>query len=180
MSPLKFFAASFLFAFAALTAPVSAASFDDPLFELELKDLSGTKTINEAITEGPAIVHFWATWCPNCRVELPAIERFDDDLKAKGLDGQFLVIALEDVPYERIESFLRDRLQLERFTSYQAVDTQAIGSGFQVGALPYTIFLGENGEILGGIPGSLHWDSPQIRETFIGHLEGKDTIAAGE
>ncbi|WP_208982485.1 TlpA disulfide reductase family protein [Pseudovibrio sp. JE062] len=179
MRAQKILLTSLFLAVWALISPVSAASFEDPKFSLELRDANGTKTLGEAFTKGPAILHFWATWCPNCRVELPAMERFEDELKAQGLDGQFVVVALEDVPYGRIQSFLQDRLGLERFTSYQAVDMQAMGTAFQVAAMPYTIFLDENGGVLGGIPGSLEWDAPQIRETFIGHLQGKGTIASG-
>jgi len=179
MRAQKILLTSLFLAVWALISPVSAASFEDPKFSLELRDANGTKTLGEAFTKGPAILHFWATWCPNCRVELPAMERFEDELKAQGLDGQFVVVALEDVPYGRIQSFLQDRLGLERFTSYQAVDMQAMGTAFQVAAMPYTIFLDENGGVLGGIPGSLEWDAPQIKETFIGHLQGKGTIASG-
>ncbi|AEV38252.1 thiol:disulfide interchange protein [Pseudovibrio sp. FO-BEG1] len=179
MRAQKILLTSLFLAVWALISPVSAASFEDPKFSLELRDANGTKTLGEAFTKGPAILHFWATWCPNCRVELPAMERFEDELKAQGLDGQFVVVALEDVPYGRIQSFLQDRLGLERFTSYQAVDMQAMGTAFQVAAMPYTIFLDENGGVLGGIPGSLEWDAPQIQETFIGHLQGKGTIASG-
>lgn len=175
----KFFLTSLILAVWALASPVSAASFEDPKYSLEVKDEAGTKTLRDAFTKGPAILHFWATWCPNCRVELPAMERFEDELKAQGLDGQFVVVALEDAPYGRIQSFLRDRLELERFTSYQAVDMQAVGTAFQIAAMPYTLFIDENGDVLGGIPGSLEWDAPQIQETFIGHLQGKGTIASG-
>lgn len=99
MKPIKAFLVPFILAVVALASPVSAASFENPIYSLEVKDEAGTKTLREAFTKGPAILHFWATWCPNCRVELPAMERFEDELKAKGLDGQFVVVALEDIPY---------------------------------------------------------------------------------
>jgi thiol-disulfide isomerase/thioredoxin len=53
--------------------PLLAASGEDPL---ELSDLDGRPaSIALAPGETAVVVHFWATWCPECVAELPILAR---------------------------------------------------------------------------------------------------------
>ena len=42
----------------------------------------------------PLLVHFWASWCGPCLEELPLVEAFARDLKARGVD--VLSLSLDD------------------------------------------------------------------------------------
>jgi len=42
----------------------------------------------------PVIVHFWASWCGPCLEELPTMERFARDMRARGLD--LISLSLDD------------------------------------------------------------------------------------
>lgn len=56
-----------------------------PAFELDASDGS---SVNFAASEAsnPAVLIFWATWCPYCRILFPHIEAVRKDYAAQGVD----------------------------------------------------------------------------------------------
>src|SRR2546430_2264029 len=76
-----------------------------PAPEFSLNTLSGEKISLAAFRGHPVIVNFWATWCPPCRAEMPAISsvaKANPDtivLAVDVLEGPALVqIYLNEVP----------------------------------------------------------------------------------
>ena len=58
-----------------------------PDFSIELqKDGKPSgKTVTLADYKGKALLlHFWATWCPPCKVELPHLEKLVQKIQSKG------------------------------------------------------------------------------------------------
>lgn len=52
---------------------------------LELTDLNGTQHSLADYKGQPLIINFWATWCPPCRAEMPALEAVHDKYEEDGL-----------------------------------------------------------------------------------------------
>lgn len=46
----------------------------DPLPTFTLTDLEGREVGSATLQGSPAIINFWATWCPPCRREMPALD----------------------------------------------------------------------------------------------------------
>jgi thiol-disulfide isomerase/thioredoxin len=53
------------------------------------------------------LVHFWASWCLPCLQELPVINRFAQDMKAKGVDVLSLSLDNPDA-VNRVEKLLNE------------------------------------------------------------------------
>ena len=80
----------------AVFAKLSAAGFEVPTRDLPSTDfkleLLGGGPTNLSSSRGSLVLlNFWATWCPSCRVEIPAMEKLYTTLKKKG----FVFVAVD-------------------------------------------------------------------------------------
>lgn len=59
-------------------APAGAGSppGGDPLPDVALPCVTGGTAVRLTDLRGPAVINFWASWCPPCRKELPAVQRY--------------------------------------------------------------------------------------------------------
>ena len=65
----------------------------DPLPAAELAMLDGDGVLDTRTLEGPAVINFWATWCPFCVEEMPDFEQVHADL---GDEVRFIGVDRED------------------------------------------------------------------------------------
>jgi peroxiredoxin len=68
---------------AATQGPSPKEGFPAPDFSLDL--LGGGRVALSELRGRPVLVNFWATWCPPCRQEMPAIEKVHRDYEDLGL-----------------------------------------------------------------------------------------------
>ncbi|MBW4078820.1 MAG: TlpA family protein disulfide reductase [Acidobacteria bacterium] len=95
----------------------------------------------------PLVVNFWASWCPPCRKEMPALARV-----AQQLAGKVNFVGL-DTQDQRSAG-----LAFARSTNVHyplAFDTAQVWSDYGVYGLPTTFFIAPDGHILGKQVGGL-------------------------
>jgi cytochrome c biogenesis protein CcmG/thiol:disulfide interchange protein DsbE len=75
---------------AAAASGAAASDTAAKLPDVTLPCFTGGQPVRLAALRGPAVINLWATWCPPCRTELPAMQRLadraGDRLRVVGVD----------------------------------------------------------------------------------------------
>src|SRR4029078_7926602 len=53
--------------------------------DVSYTDTTGVAYTREALAGKVVLVNFWATWCHPCQAEIPALSKFYDKYKSKGV-----------------------------------------------------------------------------------------------
>ncbi|UCC25233.1 MAG: TlpA family protein disulfide reductase [Gemmatimonadales bacterium] len=111
-----------------------------PAFSVETLD--GAVVTPELLEDRVVVVNFWATWCPPCRLEIPALQKLHEEF---GADGLVVVGLSTDVGgTQKVRDFLGER----GVTYAVAMATPQIRRAFGgVSALPTTFVLDRDGVI---------------------------------
>src|SRR5467141_4653489 len=111
------------------------------------------------------ILNFWATWCPPCVEETPALNRLQKHIEARG--GVILGVAADEDP-EAYEKFLREKGVI--FTTYRDPLTRdnhsPIAQTYGTSMYPETYVIYRNGKIARKFVGFQQWDSPEMLAYF--------------
>lgn len=140
-----------------------------PPVDIYLKDVNG-KMVRVSDLKGKIVfLNFWTTWCPACRVEMPAMQKLHQRLK----DKDFVMIAINlQEPASRVKVFNK-KYKLS-FTSL--LDSSGkVGLRFGVRSIPITYILDKNGGMIGKAPGARDWDSEKSIALFE-HLMNRKEI----
>jgi peroxiredoxin len=110
--------------------------------EFSVQTLDGSVVSPETLRDRVVVVNFWATWCPPCRLEIPALQKLHEELAEEGL--VVLGLSTDAGGTTAVHEFLEDR-----DVSYPvAMATPAIRRAFGgVSALPTTFILDRDGVI---------------------------------
>jgi len=97
------------------------------------------------------LVNFWATWCPYCRHEMPAMAEFYRDYRGKG----FEILALsQDVEPATIAGFMTREAYHFPAAMVDASNSAAFGS---VNRLPTSFIIDKQGKVRHKISGQVHY-----------------------
>lgn len=107
-------------------------------------DVATGQTVSLADLKGkPVLLNFWATWCPPCREEMPALDKLSRDYKDK-----VFVIALGADPGESAE-LLSDYAKRNNLASLTILRDSAGSAARRYGirAIPTSFFIDAQGTI---------------------------------
>jgi len=121
--------------------PSPREGFLAPDFTLELLG-GGDVTLSELRGKG-VVINLWASWCPPCRAEMPAIQRVYEKTKGRGLE----VLAV-NTTFQDSERAAADFIQELGLTFPVPLDRSGMVSRqYQLRALPSTFFVDREGII---------------------------------
>lgn len=154
--------------------PENNPAVGSPLLAVELRGLTGTEEdeLGRDDLDGQVVLlHFWATWCPPCRAELPHIEALAKKLDK--VEGAKLVAVCSDQARTEAE-FDALRMNARRVLEAADVDlpTYADPTGMTFGG--YEALVEASGEpAVIGFPTTLLIDrGGMIRAVWVGFVPG--------
>ena len=131
---------------------ITSAVINQPAPEFAMKDLDGNIR-NITDWKGKVILlNFWATWCPPCLKEIPDFIELQNEYKNS--DFQIIGIAIDNI--DAVKSFATSHAM-----NYPVIpaETEAIDLGQRygntIGALPYSVFINQKGDVTHTITGEL-------------------------
>ncbi len=99
--------------------------------------VDGGEFQSSAYHDKPLIVHFWATWCPTCKLE---ISNFNTLAKSYNL----ITIAVQSGSNEELEKFMKEKgLQFPLINDRNGV----LAKKFAITAYPTTFIFDKNGKV---------------------------------
>lgn len=112
--------------------------------DFSLKTLEGDTTIQLSELRGqPMLINIWASWCPPCRTEMPAMQRVYRDFKEQG----FMILAV-NATHQDTASAAANFVADKRLTFPILMDTDGVVSrSYQINSLPTSFFVGRDGII---------------------------------
>ncbi len=109
------------------------------------------------------VVNFWATWCPPCVEEFPAMLELQRQLKGKGVN--FVFISVDD-SWGAIEKFRREMNLQVKDEEVFLDKTKVAASEWGSSKFPETYVVRQDGWILEKIIGAQQWTRPAVVEYF--------------
>jgi peroxiredoxin len=128
--------------------------------EFELSDSAGKRQALKELAGKVVFLNFWATWCPPCIEEMPAMEKLHRELGDEGL--VVLAVNFQESP-ERVKQFLSEHNLT--FTALLDRDGK-VAEQFQAWALPVSVIVNKRGEIAAKAVGIKDWYSEEARQLF--------------
>ncbi|GMU25061.1 MAG: hypothetical protein AMXMBFR13_51320 [Phycisphaerae bacterium] len=86
------------------------------------------------------LVNFWATWCPPCRAELPALSAVAKKYGSQGLET--VGISVDDEAGEQLRSFIT-----ERGIPYPILIAEGVSLPVDVSVIPITLLVDREGRV---------------------------------
>lgn len=125
--------------------------------DFSLNSISGGTTKLSSLRGKVVLVNFWATWCPPCRAEIPALVTTYERFKGKGF--VILGVAIDKVKTPADQKNLSNFVKRARITYPILMGNDTVMRDYgSIFAVPTSFLIDANGEIV---------------RKYVGLLEGK-------
>ncbi|MGD9536452.1 MAG: TlpA family protein disulfide reductase [Alphaproteobacteria bacterium] len=105
-------------------------------------------------------LHFWATWCAPCRVELPKVDAMAAALA--GADFAVVPVSVDRDGPEIVTTFYEQH-QISNLPLFLDNGLAAFRA-FKLGGVPATVFIDAEGNEIARVLGDRDWSSPEVIE----------------
>jgi thiol-disulfide isomerase/thioredoxin len=140
-------------------SPSGSLAFLSAAPELPILDRAGKKVDLTKEKGHLLIIHFWATWCPPCVEEIPALSKFWDQYRGRS-DVVLYAISV-DKDWKTIDDFsAKNPNELPIFRDPNA----ATASRFGTTQYPETYIVNKAGRVIYRIQGGVEWNNAEIKQ----------------
>ena len=150
------------------TAAGPSGSRTAPPFSLP--DTNGNIFSSAQLAGKPAVINFFATWCPPCKAEIPGFVEVYNKHRSKGFE--LVGISLDTDTRGNLPGFLMSNKIGYRILFGDLATARAYGG---VSSLPTTFFVGKDGEIKNVHVGYMDKDAfdKEVQEAVVGWTDGR-------
>jgi thiol-disulfide isomerase/thioredoxin len=140
-------------------SPTGSLAFLSAAPSLPVYDRAG-KVVDLSKEKGRLIIiHFWATWCPPCVEEVPALSKFWE--KYRGRDDLVLYTVSVDKDWKTIDDFAKKNPNvLPVYRDPNGTTAQRFGST----QYPETYIANKNGRVIYRVQGAIEWNDPAVQQ----------------
>ena len=143
-------------------APQVTLKLGELVPNIEVQRLSDKKIVHLYDLNSKVVwLHFWATWCQSCVVEMPAIDRVWKKYQNQGLE--LIAISFDDDPFTDVPPLIR-KIKTT-FPIYWNPD-KTVSEVFDISFIPLSVLVGADHKILWVERGDGDWDSNEMHEIF--------------
>jgi peroxiredoxin len=185
-SPIAFLSMIFAFMWSAsLVGCASSKAHQNPnmqglqeVIQTEFATIQGPRESLASYSGKIVLLHFFASWCPDCAQEAPSLRNLDAALK--GSDFQIIGVSIDNDPFEARAFAQRFRLPFPII-----VDPEGdLKQYFSIKEVPTTIFLDrmgvpvtlqdpDTGVVTAKLVGARRWDTERPVEMIAGMIEAR-------
>jgi len=124
-------------------ANLFAIDTGEPAPKFHAKSLDGESFNNESVKGKAVLIEFWATWCPYCRRDQPAIDAIVEEYESKGL----IVLAVDvKEPRKKVQKYLK---KSPRACKIVLMDDTNLTAMFPAKSVPFYVLIDQDGKIAG-------------------------------
>jgi thiol-disulfide isomerase/thioredoxin len=128
--------------------------------KLEWQDRDG-KTLGPADLGGKLVlVHLWASWCGTCRIEFPAIDALQNDMRGEGL--RVAAVSLDRLGWPAIDRTTQS-LGVRHVAVFHDLNRE-LTQALKVAGLPTTVVLDREGREVARLIGAGDWADAKLRD----------------
>ncbi len=113
----------------------------------------------------PVVVNLWATWCPPCLEEMPALSELQDRFRERGL--VVLGVAGDDKTSSVMKFLEKNPVSFEVLLDPKG----AVGTLYGITGYPETFLIDREGRMVGKIVGPLPVDGGKARADVVARIE---------
>lgn len=114
--------------------------------ELSLFDVDSGENVRLDGLRGKVVVlDFWATWCPPCRKQMPAVEALSRDAS---LGDKVAVLSINtDKPAPDRQANVRAFMKMNKYQMKTVLDDGSASRAYNVDSIPTLVILGPDGRV---------------------------------
>lgn len=134
---------------------------------LALKDLNGKIHKLEDYRGKAVMVQFWATWCPPCLKEIPAMQRLEKKMAGK----PFVILAVNMGETQKDVSEFVNKMKIG-FTVLMDEEGKGVGD-WKVFVAPSSFLIDPQGKVRYTLQGGAEWDDKEYVRLISDLMPGK-------
>ncbi len=116
-----------------------------PDFQLQTPD-GKTLKFSEFAKGKYVVIDFWASWCPDCRKDLPEIIRFYDKFHEKGVE--FLGVSFDTDKEKWTDYIAKSRVPYPQVSELKRMNQSDVAKAYGVRWIPSIYLIGPDGKVL--------------------------------